>query len=52
MNIFMLQSVPPPLAPPPPPGLAIDTHIWILFSLAIAYGIYIIVKKKRSLIKL
>jgi len=51
MNIFMLQSVPAPIPPPPPPGLPIDTQLWILFSLAIAYGIYIIIKKKRPLLK-
>ncbi|MFQ3174227.1 MAG: hypothetical protein ACI8W0_001341, partial [Flavobacterium sp.] len=28
--------------PPPPPGLDIDQHIFILFSVAILFGIYII----------
>jgi hypothetical protein len=30
--------------PPPPPGLPIDENIFILFSLAILLGIYIIYK--------
>ncbi len=48
MNIYMLQSVPPPIPPPPPPGLPIDINIWILFSLAIVYGVFIILKKKEK----
>ncbi len=30
--------------PPPPPGLPIDENIFILFSVAVFFGIYIIYK--------
>lgn len=30
--------------PPPPPGLAIDENIFVLLSIAILFGIYIIYK--------
>ena len=32
------------LPPPPPPGLPIDENIYILFSVALLFGIYIIYK--------
>jgi hypothetical protein len=37
-------SPPPPAPPPPPPGLAIDENIFVLLSIAILFGIYIIYK--------
>jgi hypothetical protein len=45
------QDPPPPPPPPPPPGLAIDENIFILLSIAILFGVYIIYKnnlKRKS----
>ena len=33
-------GTPPPPTPPPPPGLPIDGGVFILFSIAVAFGIY------------
>jgi hypothetical protein len=41
---FSQGGPPAPAPPPPPPGLLIDENIFILFSLAILSGIYIIYK--------
>ena len=36
--------------PPPPPGLPIDTFIYVLFFIALVYGVYMINKmNKRGL---
>ena len=36
--------------PPPPPGLPVDTFIYVLFFIALVYGVYMINKmNKRGL---
>ncbi|EIA09228.1 hypothetical protein [Flavobacterium frigoris] len=40
---------PPPPPPPPPPGLAVDENIFVLLSIAILFGIYIIYKNNIKL---
>jgi hypothetical protein len=45
------QPPSPTPPPPPPPGLAIDENIFILLSIAILFGVYIIYKnnlKRKS----
>ncbi len=41
-------AAPPPPMPPPPPGLPIDGGLFILFLLALSFGIYRTYKISRK----
>ena len=48
-TVQSLNVPPPPPPQPPPPGLPLDSGLVILFTAALFYGVYKVIKYKKSL---